>query len=677
MKVTYNWLKDFVEINIPAQILAEKLTMAGLEVVSLEEKAKDFIFEIEITSNRPDWLSVIGIAREVAAITAKKLKLPKISASRLQRAAGAEPFSLKIEDKKDCPLYTARIIRGVRVGPSPGWLAQRLELVGCRSVNNIVDITNYALFEWGEPLHAFDLDTLSDNGIIIRRAKDKERIVTIDGQERLLTPDILVIADVKKPVAVAGVMGGEATEVSGNSKNILLEAAIFNPALIRRGRQKLGMQSEASYRFERGISAEAVEMASLRAAQLIQAHGAGQCVLTKSLGLAKPKVKSLLLNTQEVEKNSGMRMPQPAIKKILVSLGFSLRSQGKDKFLIKVPFWREDINSGIDLIEELTRIYGYSRLPTSLPRVSPQVSPYTTRDLVSLVKNTLLGLGLNEVITHSLISKELLKGFGGDYPLPVEIQNPLSKEQEILRPTLLPSLARCVGYNLNQKQAYVNIFEVAKVFKTNPSGLPKEELFLGIAFCGERPLLLNKGLVKEGAGPLHLKGIAEALFKRLGISDYRFLKTAPNETVIYLGQEKLGSITALTREALGCMGIKNKDVFMLEFSLEKAYEFVRLEKKFKPLPKYPGIIRDISFIFKEDIATKDILKAIEENGRPLLQSAEITDYYKGKQIPAGHRSLTVSCLYRSGERTLTEAEVSPLHALVCSVLQNSFGATLR
>jgi phenylalanyl-tRNA synthetase beta chain len=677
MKVTYNWLKDFVEINIPARILAEKLTMAGLEVVSLKEESGDFVFEIEITSNRPDWLSVIGIAREVSAITAKKFKLPKISPSRIPRATAREQFSLKIEDKKDCPLYTARIIRGVRVGPSPGWLAQRLELVGCRSVNNIVDITNYALFEWGEPLHAFDLDTLSDSGIIIRRAKDKERIVTIDGQERVLTADILVIADVKKPVAVAGVMGGEATEVSGNSKNILLEAAIFNPALIRRSRQKLGMQSEAAYRFERGVSVEAVGNASLRAAQLIQAHGAGQCVLTRSLGSTKPKAKSLLLNTREVEKNSGMRMPQPAIKKILVSLGFSPRSRGKDKFLIKVPFWREDVNSGIDLIEELTRIYGYSRLPTSLPRVSPQASHDKTRDLVSLVKNTLLGLGLNEVITHSLISKELLKEFGGGYPLPVEIQNPLNKEQEILRPTLLSSLARCVGYNLNQRQTYVNIFEVAKVFKTNPSGLPNEELFLGIALCGERPLFLNKGMVKEEASPLHLKGIAEALFKRLGISNYRLFQIAPNETVIYLGQKKLGSITALTREALGCMGIKNKEVFMLEFSLENLYEFVQQEKKFKPLPKYPGIVRDISFIFKEDIATKDILKAIEENGRPLLQSVEITDYYKGKQIPDGSRSLTVSCLYRCAERTLTESEVNPLHLKVCLELKDRFGVGLR
>ena len=246
MKVTYNWLKDFVEIKLSPKALAEKLTMAGLEVTAQEECAQDYVFEIEVTPNRPDCLSMIGIAREVAAVTGKKLKLPQSRSRQVDKSKGQPRFAIKIEDKKDCPLYSAKIIRGVKVGPSPDWLKKRLELIGCRSVNNIVDITNYILFTFGEPLHAFDLDKLSKDTISIRRAKSNEKITTIDGQLRVLKPDLLVIADEKNPVAMAGIMGGRDTEVSLSTKNILLEAAVFNPVTIRRGRQALGLASESA-----------------------------------------------------------------------------------------------------------------------------------------------------------------------------------------------------------------------------------------------------------------------------------------------------------------------------------------------------------------------------------------------------------------------------------------------
>ena len=269
MKVTYNWLKDFVEIKISPEKLAEKLTMAGLEVTALEKKGGDFVFEIEVTSNRPDWLSVIGIAREVAAITGKKMK--SVQTKKLQPAERSpQPLLVKIEDKNDCSLYIAKIIKGVKIGPSPQWLKERLELIGCRSINNIVDIANYVLFEYGQPLHAFDLDKLNGDLISVRRAKKDEKLVTIDGIERNLCPEILVIADLHAPVALAGIMGGKETEVSGATKNILLEAAVFNPVLVRRGRQKLGLQSDSAYRFERGVDSCGTQAASSRAAELIQ-----------------------------------------------------------------------------------------------------------------------------------------------------------------------------------------------------------------------------------------------------------------------------------------------------------------------------------------------------------------------------------------------------------------------
>ncbi len=686
MKVTYNWLKDFVEIKILPQALAQKLIMAGLEVTSLEEKGGDFIFEMEVTSNRPDWLSVIGIAREVAAITGKKLR----GGSRLSvlgyrfsgehRTPNTEHRNLqiKIEDKKDCSLYTANIIKDVKVGSSPEWLKIRLELLGCRSVNNIVDISNYILFTWGEPLHAFDLDKLKGNAIFVRRAKPGEKITTIDAEQRMLNPDILVIADAERPVAVAGVMGSKDTEVTEATKNILLEAAVFNPIIVRRGRRNLGIQSESSYRFERGVNLEIVKNASWQAAELIQELAGGKCVLAKSSGLTKTKRKSIVLGLSVANKTLGINIPASKIKKILNSLEFKTKIKTKKHFTVETPSHRPDVTSEIDLIEEIARIYGYENVPQTQPTVEPRVSVGEHRDLVSLIKNILVGLGLNEVITYSLMDKDLLRDFRIDQGSQViEILNPLSKEQEILRPGLIPGLAACVAYNLNQKQDYINIFEVAKVFSQSKA-CPQEELRLGIALCGIKSLLLQQGLIKDPVGLLHLKGVLEALFARLGIRDYAF-KAEDNGSIIsvYAAGEKIGLMAKLEKFVLDKLDIKNKDVFALELSLDRLLFFINLNKKFSHLPIYPGISRDISLILKEEISVGDMLKAIKEKGQPLLKQAAVVDYYKGKQIPPGFKGLTLSCLYRSDERTLTEAEINPVHSLICKLLADRFGSQIR
>ncbi len=677
VKVTYNWLKEFVEIKISPQALAEKLTMAGLEVTALEEKAGDFVFEIEITSNRPDWLSVTGIAREVAAILGKKLKLRTVRKRQLSGASRI-PFAIKVENKKDCALYTAKIVKDVLVSPSPDWLKNRLELLGCRSVNNIVDITNYILFETGEPLHAFDLDKLKGGSIVVRRAKQGEKITTIDGQERILNPDILVIADEEKPVAVAGVMGSLDTEVTGATKNILLEAAAFNPILVRRGRRNLGIQSESSYRFERGVNLEVVESAFWRAVQFIQELAGGNCVAVKSSGLTKTKRKSIVLELSAVNKILGINTPSSKIKKILNSLEFKTKIKTKNHFTVEIPGHRHDVTQEIDLIEEIARISGYENVAQTLPKVKPQVSVGETRDLVSLIKNILVGLGLNEVITYSLMDKDLLRGFGMCQALEViEILNPLSKEQEVLRPRLMPGLAACVAYNLNQKQDYVNIFEMAKVF-SQAKAAPEEELRLGIALCGVKTLLLQQGLTKDPVGLLHLKGVLEALFVRLGVSDYNFnAKEDAYAITIYAGGEKIGLMAKLEESVLDNLDIKNKDVFMLELSLDRLLSYINLNKKFSHLPIYPGISRDISLILKDEILVGDVLEAIRKEGKPLLKDARAADYYKGKQIPPGLKGLTLSCIYRSDERTLTEAEINPVHSLICKFLADRFGAQIR
>lgn len=686
MKIPYAWLKDFVEIKISPQALADRLTMAGLEVTSLEERYGDTVFEIEVTSNRSDCLSVIGVAREVAAITGKKLRLSHATrhtphVKNLQRAAcSVQPFSIKIEDKKDCPLYTAKIIKDVKVGPSPDWLKKRLEQVGCRSVNNIVDITNYVLFEWGEPLHTFDLDKLSPDAIIVRRAKREERITTIDGQERLLDPDTLIIADKEKPIAIAGVMGSQDTEVKERTKNILLEAAVFNPIIVRRGRQRLGIQSESSYRFERGVDLEIVQPASWRAVELVQNIATGKCVLIKSSGVPQVKKKRVNLDVSAVRKILGVNIKSAKIKGILNNLGFKVTSKTKNKFRVEISSHRLDVNLEIDLIEEIARIFGYEHMAKTLPAVvNPQRDAGDTKSLISLIKNTLVALGLNEVITYSLIDKDSWKDrWAKQSSYAIEILNPLSKEQGILRPNVILSLARCIAYNLNQKQDYINIFEITKVFSLS-SGQPQEELVLGIALCGMRSLFVfEQGLIKERLGLLHLKGILGVLFKRLGIKDYNFnLTDNADEIIVCVNKERMGAMSGLEKNILDQLDIKNKEVLVAEFSLDRLLSYANLTKRFVPLPVYPGVSRDISLILKEDIKIDEILEAIKQKAQPLLREIRIIDYYKGKQIPAGFKGLTISCLYRSDERTLTEAEINPLHSLISAELVDRFSAQIR
>ncbi|MDD4953358.1 MAG: phenylalanine--tRNA ligase subunit beta [Candidatus Omnitrophica bacterium] len=671
MKVTYNWLKDFVPINISPRELAHKLTMAGLEVTALEEREGDFVFEIEITSNRPDWLSLIGIAREVAAITGAKLK---VVTSHQSPAVGKslQPFSLEIEDKKDCSLYAAKIISGVKVGPSPEWLRHRLELMGCRSVNNIVDITNYILFEYGQPLHAFDLDKLGGQKIIVRRAKDKEKIVTLDGQEKTLDSEVLVIADENRPVAIAGVMGGKDTEVCGSTKNILLEAAVFDPILIRRAKRKLALQSESAYRFERGINPEMVEDASRQALKLIQDLSAGRCVLAKALGKVKIEDKSISFSVKQAEDILGIGINNAQAKKILLGLGFKVKPAAGGLLKVFVPAHRPDVKLQVDLMEEIARISGFEDIPSTLPKVMPEVTTGQRRDKVFFAKETLIGMGLNEAITYSLVDKDMLEGFGIGIQA-IEILNPLSKEQGVLRPALLPSLAAAVAYNLNQKQEYVNLFEIAPAFITPD----KEELRLGIALCGTKPFLVSGGLVKDETGLLHLKGAVEIFFARLQIKNFSFTPDNDGAVNVHINQEQIGIMQKLKASAADRFGIKNNDVFLAEVNLERVFALCQKQKKFAPLPKYPGITRDISFILKDNLPAGSLLEAIKEKGRPFLEQAGIVDYYQGRQIPQGYRGLTISCVYRSREGTLTEAQINPVHQEICSLLTEQFGARLR
>ena len=716
MKVTYNWLKDFVDIRIPAQKLAEKLTMAGLEVNSLEKKAGDFVLELEITPNRPDCLSVIGIAREAAAITGKKLKVGSrfsVLGSRLSgehRKTKTEPRNLKIivENKKDCPLYTAKIIKDITVKPSPDWLKKRLELIGLRSINNIVDITNYLLMETGEPMHAFDLDRLvsplarqpvSQSKIIVRRAKKGEEIITIDGIKRNLDENILIIASsftggtsrpvdrkTGRPVAIAGIMGGRDSEVSRQTKNILLEAAVFDPITTRRASRRLGLSSESSYRFERGVDWQNVEFASIRAVNLFLNLAGGKLILSKYTAKPKTKKKIIILKTEEVNRILGRDFSSTQIKKILTSLCLSVKQRGKD-LKVGAPSFRIDVNQPVDLIEEIARISGYENIPARLPKIIPQdTTVYSEWKKRREIKDILVSQGLSEVITYSLIGKNLARQFGYSDSQLVIITNPLTNQQEALCPSLIPGLVSCVGYNLNQKQKSTLIFEIGNIFWAN-----KEQPSLGLACSGKEFNLL------------HIKGILELLLERLGIVDFEFLRDQYehpyllkgtslsliiNPAPSYSTSKPLSRRGGVNKKCCANSGMIKPDilerldikdfVFVAELDLKLLFaKMDKVQKRYIPIPLYPEVMRDISIMLRQEIPVGDVIKKIKIKNIHYLVELNLKDHYLGKQISPGYRGLTLSCIYRASDHTLTAQEIESAHQKVLDILKTEFSAQQR
>jgi phenylalanyl-tRNA synthetase beta chain len=676
VKVTYNWLKKFVDIKISPQELTEKLTMAGLEVVTLEKTNDDFVLEIEITSNRPDWLSILGIAREVSAITGLKLKTVNFQEPKI-KPKDSRPMKISVSNKQDCSFYSTRIISDLQVGPSPEWLRKRLESLGCRSVNNVVDVTNYVLFELGQPLHVFDLDKLNQKEIKVRRASVGEKIITIDGATRLLSPEILVIADTNQPLAIAGIMGGKETEVTFKTRNILIESAVFNPMLVRRAKQRLGLQSESAYRFERGVDLEAARGASLLAQELILKLAFGKPSGFKSLGVSRITSPVINLDVVYLNKLLGVAIPMLKVKQILNRLGLKIKIKSRNVLTVKVPSFRQDLKLPIDLVEEVARIYGYSEIPQTLPAVKLSRKDLNKRDIICGIKNILFGLGLYEAITYSLVDRDLLNKSGINTAIGlIEILNPLSKEQEVLRPALYPSLIRALAHNLNQQQERVSIFEIANVFSSQLNTVAEDHL-LGVALCGMSAFFTKQGLIRDEITLLHLKGILESLFNRLGVKDFDFIRQENNKINIMIEQKQAGFMLELNPQILSAFDIKNQQVVLAQISLEKLLGSINLGKKFLDIPKYPAIIRDISFLINENVPVKGLLMAIKEKGALLLDQVKIVDYYQGKQIPAGFKGLTISCIYRLDSRTLTEDEIAPVHNGICSLLGERFGIKLR
>ncbi|MCX5667889.1 MAG: phenylalanine--tRNA ligase subunit beta [Candidatus Omnitrophica bacterium] len=731
MKISYNWLKDYVDIKLSPAKLAELLTMAGLCVDSIHKKGDDSVLEIEITSNRPDWLSYIGIAREVAAITGRKLKVPlsrhcesrrdliahrggtkQSKKTRLLRTSinsvrspelveglrrpdglpamtkesqgpfSQERISVKVVDKKLCPRYTARVIRNVKVGESPKWLKDKLEAVGLRSVNNIVDITNFCLFETGEPMHAFDLDKLKTMSIIVRRASKGEKIRTIDGVERLLDNEMLVIADDKSPVAIAGVMGSLYAEVGLQTKNILLEAACFDPISVRRTSRKLALSTDSGYRFERKVDIENIEGASGRAARLIselaQGEEAGEFIDT---GYTARALKKIGLRLDRLNKIIGVEISPSRVKSILTSLGLKIRSSSKNVLELKPPGFRYDLQNEIDIIEEVARIYGYENIPETIPPVleaGSRLPPDTAID--RNIRGVLVNLGLSEIITYSLLSRKTLGLAGSSGANVINIKNPLSNEQEVMRPTLIAGMLNSIRWNINRKLKDLKFFELGRAYfkETDNSFAEKKRLAIGVT--GQ----LYDGWIghPRAVTLFDLKGIVETLFAEIGVEQIR-VKEALNPAF----SPASCACIEVKGNAVGVMGqidpgvAHNFDikeaVYAAEIDCAGLIKYISLGRRFKEIPKFPSVIRDISIAADKNILNADIISLIKGTAGDILKGAELVDRYGGGQIPEGKIGLTYRLEYQDPGRTLQDPEIQAVHSRIIKALENNLGAKLR
>lgn len=660
---------------------------SGLEVGSNFTEAlglDDVIFELDLTPNYADCLSMIGVAREVAVMTGNELQLPEAEIAE-EGPEVTELTSVQVEDEELCPRYTARVIKDVEVKESPLWLQQCLKAVGIRPINNIVDITNYILMEFGQPLHAFDYDVLTENRIVVRRAEDGEKMVTLDEEERELDKDMLVIADAKEPVCIAGVMGGADSEVTEETTDVLLEAAHFIPASIRQTAKKLGLHSESSHRFERGVDINGTDLASRRAVELIMDLAGGevaQGVIDKYPDPVEPL--ELELKVERVNKLLGTELTEEQIIEILTNLEFEVKEQNS-KLKVKVPTFRGDISREADLIEEIARIYGYNEVEATLPSGPILQGKRTQRQSIKKkTLDTLTGLGLYEVSTFSFTSQQVFDRINlpvdSELRETVKLANPLSSEHEIMRTTLMPNLLEVLGQNINQNIEEIEVFELGRVFTPQKEKeLPQErELLSGALMQKEEEEIWNL----DAANFFTLKGKLEEYFAELNITDYEFVSSQaptfhPGRTAeIRIGEKKVGIIGELHPDIVEEYELLPRTV-LFELEFEVIAGAASDEVVYTELPKYPASTRDIALVVDQKVTASEIEEIIRKVAGELLEEIELFDLYQGEQLEAGTKSLAYSLTYRAADKTLTDKEVNKLQSEIESELNQEVGAEIR
>ncbi|MDO8689913.1 MAG: phenylalanine--tRNA ligase subunit beta [Dehalococcoidia bacterium] len=676
MRILLDWLRDYVDLTLAPDELCHRLTMAGLESSPADQGT---ILEIEVTPNRPDWLSILGIAWEAAALSGTRVRPPQVSYSESVPSIG-EQVEISILDPDLCHRYSASLVRGVTVGPSPRWMQERLLAAGMRPISNIVDITNYVMLEYGQPLHAFDWRTLQAGKVLVRRARRGERLTTIDGVQRTLEPEMLVIADASNPIAVAGVMGGSDTEVSQNTTAVLLESANFLGPSVRRTSNKLNLRTEASIRFEKGISSELTLPALRRATQLFLEHAGGQA----STGLmdiypVREERPEIALTQSDLGLVLGVDWPLEQARGALIALGFDCREDG-ESLKVRSPIHRTDVKQMEDVIEEVARIVGYESIPTTTLRGAlpgPKSDPL--RSLEEDVRDIMVGYGLQDLVTYTMVSALSLERVRYGGPEPIRLANPMSREQEVLRPTLRSNMLSGLATNQRYGAESIWLFEVGRVFLPREGDLPDERRTVGAVLCG--PHTERSWIEKPPEVDFFwAKGLVEGVLARLAVSasfesiDDPFF--SPGRAAgVRAGGSLLGVVGELHPDVRQSFELAPHPVCYLELDLQNLLAQARGGVRFRELPRYPGVAQDLSIVVDQGVPNSRILEILQSF--PLVREATVFDVFTGGQLAPDKKSLTYSLLYQSPDRTLTGEEASQVHGQIVDRLERELGATLR
>ncbi len=698
MRISLEWLREYVDVDVPIETLVERLHGLGLPVEGIEPEGDDTVLDIELTANRPDCMSVIGVAREVALAFGRVLRMPRPKPVEHPPAA-AERVAVEIADPEGCPRFTARVIEGVRVGPSPAWVQRRLEASGVRAIANVVDITNYVMLELGQPMHAFDYDRVAGHRLVVRRATPGERLVTLDGVERTLDPEMLVVADAQRAVALAGIIGGADTEIGPGTTRVLLEAAYWNPITIGRTARRLGLRTEASARFERGMDPEGPALAQDRAAELLAEWGGGRVLrgVVDAFG-HRPRRPSIRLRPQRAAAVLGVHVPSTRIVRILRGLGCTVavpRTAGRAAVSgrrgrvlgVLPPSFRPDLGREEDLIEEVARIQGYDRIPPTLPRAT--TSPATIVPALRVdarVREILARGGLNEVMTLTLVSAA--SAAEGNGPV-AALQNPLVADQSALRTSLMPGLVSILATHAARRVEDVQVFELGKVFRGHggadgSASRPQERRSVGIAAMGRWRTGWNVRFDDAAADFYHLKGIVETLLRELGIDEWTVEPLREPGPWWHPGRSavlrRVGSVAARLGELHPDLQAAHRlthRAYLAEVDLESLWPAVVLARPAPELPRYPSIERDVAAVVPDDLPVARVEAAVRTAAGPLLEALDLFDVYSGPPLPPGHRNVAYRLRLRASDRTLAAHEAEEIMQHVRIAIQEQPGVRLR
>jgi len=673
MKISNNWLKDYCPHELPAHELADMLSLAGLNVDTCEPVGGDHVLDVEVTANRPDCLSHLGMAREVAAHTALEATRPCVDVPESPDHNVADYAAVQVDDAELCPHYTARVVLGIKLGPSPDWMQTRLNACGIRPISNIVDITNYVMLESGQPLHAFDLARVAGGKIIVRAARAGEKLTIIDGTELTLTGKECVIADETRAVALAGVMGGSDSEICDTTTDVLVESARFNPPNIRRTARGHGLGSESSYRFERGVDPQMAEWASRRACQLLVEHCGGTLATgVVEVGSADVEMPEVELRMARLALVLGLEVPLETVLSAFRGLGLEILAESPETVRVRVPSWRPDLTREIDLIEEVARVHGYDKLRETLHIPVRTVTPTLAAVADRKARHMVAGQGFCEVMTYSLVPPEdvqlIQPWHTGD---PMTLRNPVSADHSRMKLTNMANILKAKRFNETHGTPRVDLFELGTVYI--PQGKdeqPDEKIFLTLLTDRDEPLRVLKGILANLVEELSADVV---ITQTPGCAGPFAEGTALS---LKIGDEFLGCAGVVSDAVADVLDVRTRPALM-ELDFAKLADHCRLDRPLKAVPTYPGTARDLAIIVSEDVLWADIEKCVRSVGSDALESIEFLNIYRGDHVATGKKSVAFSLSFRLLDRTITAEEAEQARAATLAALQSELQAELR